>query len=44
MLLRWYSRILGVVLVLLGLAGLLGIESFDMGDALLFVVSDLLVR
>jgi hypothetical protein len=39
MLLRWYSRIVGVVLVLLGLAGLLGIETFDRGDALLFVAT-----
>jgi len=40
--LRWYSRIVGVGLALLGLAGLLGIqamESFDIGDKLLFVAT-----
>lgn len=37
--LRWYSRIVGVVLALLGLAGLLGMEGFDLGDKLLFLAT-----
>lgn len=35
--LRWYTRIIGVVLALLGLAGLLGMKGFDFGHSLLFV-------